>query len=740
MCKDDYMKFNGECLKCASSTWELIRPPLIGLSGIIAAVLLYYGFRYFSLVREFDLSIYNVMRAKVICTLGQLLGLFSQQSANFSWWFKELTKILLRYSMPFDMNPGCLALAVELNDRNLGFLTGWISFLFFWLFITLLLNVHRVKWIRRNVDPSRFEAVQNIASILCSNAIVILQPTFFDFVEVAGRMSEMSDQFNEYWWERGEGENHSITELYLTDIILRLASLFVVQCYFYFFIGYGARMFHKEVKNELDTEDEDSADSSIEEAWRQVDRLIPFYAGFAQQYTPESKDHEQVAYLRRVAIMVFTGSSKVLEKAVLYNGVFMQQFDVYALGNDISESLDIERVYIAIIACLTFFVVLVQTGYLEALIRRPFISPRESREYGDIINDTETVVSRAFVWVSLATVLKMYLPQVLDLQDKKLEKTVTDVICITLLVALVWSHRNLFRSVTATATSEVEGESGSERSRANSSLNTDDASNRIILDMMKSKTEMELIKLKKELSPLIPGMSLRERRRWEAMVQAEETRTGLMRYRSFRVLVRLARILAAGLALSIVVILWAQVIYLAQKHPRVLDGLVVIDVIMVGRFEWKLYRGKCTIDPAVEEDGVETRAGDDDIEMSTITVSDMGTRPGTFSIENPMAEAKSRLGQGRIEMPSTNPLVEVQNDHGDSDDDDEGDEEMGKQAPPTTSQRKKSLVRNPSARTGSGVQNLKKKFEGGVVEEEERAKQQDTSGLGQVVSRKEARL
>ena len=47
-------------------------------------------------------------------------------------------------------------------------------------------------------------------------------------------------------------------------------------------------MFHKEVKNELDTEDEDSADSSTanddtEEAWRQVDRLIPFYAGFAQQ-------------------------------------------------------------------------------------------------------------------------------------------------------------------------------------------------------------------------------------------------------------------------------------------------------------------------------------------------------------------------------------------------------------------------------------------------------------------------
>ena len=291
----------------------------------------------------------------------------------------------------------------------------------------------------------------------------------------------------------------------------------------------------------------------------------------------------------------------------------------------------------------------------------------------------------------------------------------TDVICITLLAALVWSHRNLFRSVTATATSEIEEERGSERSRANSSLNTDDASNRIILDMMKSKTEMELIKLKKELRPLIPAMGLRERRRWEAMVQAEETRTGLMRYRSFRILVRLARILAAGLACVIVVALWVQVIYLAQKYQRVLDGLVVIDVIMVARFEWKLYRGKFTIDPAVEEDGVETRAGDDDIEMSTITVSDMGTRPGTFSIENPMAEAKSRLGQGRIEMPSTNPLVEVEND---SDDDDEGDEEMGKQPPPTTSHRKKSLVRNPSARAGPRVQNLKKKFEGAEIKED----------------------
>eukprot|EP00518_Triparma_eleuthera_P001942 CAMPEP_0182457282 /NCGR_PEP_ID=MMETSP1319-20130603/2882_1 /TAXON_ID=172717 /ORGANISM="Bolidomonas pacifica, Strain RCC208" /LENGTH=156 /DNA_ID=CAMNT_0024655711 /DNA_START=232 /DNA_END=702 /DNA_ORIENTATION=- len=146
---------------------------------------------------------------------------------------------------------------------------------------------------------------------------------------------------------------------------------------------------------------------------------------------------------------------------------------------------------------------------------------------------------------------------------------------------------------------------------------------------------------------------------------------------------------------------------------------------MVARFEWKLYRGKFTIDPAVEEDGVRTRAGDDDIEMSTITVSEMGTRPGTFSIENPMAEAKPRLGQGGDEMPSTNPLAEAEND---SDDD---DEEMGKQPPPSTSHRKKSLVKNPSARGGPGVRNLKKNFEMANVDEE--GEEQGGVEVGQVV-------
>ena len=129
-----------------------------------------------------------------------------------------------------------------------------------------------------------------------------------------------------------------------------------------------------------------------------------------QQYTPESKDHEQVAYLRRVTIMWLTGISKALENGVLESRTVVMLFDILVLGNDYSERLDAERVFVASIACLTFFVVLVQTGYLEALIRRPFISPRESREYGDIVNGTETVVTRAFVWVSLATVLNMYLP------------------------------------------------------------------------------------------------------------------------------------------------------------------------------------------------------------------------------------------------------------------------------------------------------------------------------------------
>ena len=108
--------------------------------------------------------------------------------------------------------------------------------------------------------------------------------------------------------------------------------------------------------------------------------------------------------------MWLTGISKALENGVLESRTVVMLFDILVLGNDYSERLDAERVFVASIACLTFFVVLVQTGYLEALIRRPFISPRESREYGDIVNGTETVVTRAFVWVSLATVLNMYLP------------------------------------------------------------------------------------------------------------------------------------------------------------------------------------------------------------------------------------------------------------------------------------------------------------------------------------------
>ena len=79
----------------------------------------------------------------------------------------------------------------------------------------------------------------------------------------------------------------SIMELYLTDAILRGVSLFAMMAFFYFLIGFGGRTYHREMKILFDKQEEVSVDSSetdgVKEAWRRVDRLVPFFACFAHQ-------------------------------------------------------------------------------------------------------------------------------------------------------------------------------------------------------------------------------------------------------------------------------------------------------------------------------------------------------------------------------------------------------------------------------------------------------------------------
>ena len=82
--------------------------------------------------------------------------------------------------------------------------------------------------------------------------------------------------------------------------------------------------------------------------------------------------------------------------------------------------------------------------------------------------------------------------------------------------------------------------------------------------------------------------------------------------------------------------------YIGQANLGVLVGVFLLDCLAFARFERRFWKSKNPIDrPAAEEEGTRMdgeggEGEEDDIEMSITTESEMGTRPGTFRIENPM--------------------------------------------------------------------------------------------------------
>ena len=246
---------------------------MIGFSVYIILITGYGVLQYYKKVPKFSLSISNSMLFKLAFALGQLLGLFAQQTSIFSEWFEDLTSVLLRYSMPFEVNPACLAITNQLKSRNLGFLVGWINFLIFGLCISVLLTVHRIDWIRRKSKPSRFMTIQHFAAILCVSAAVPLLSSFIDFDEIGASIGAFHAR-----------NFFAVLKLQsFQNMVANLISALVMLADFYFLIGYACRMYRAEVKKESSRSRESGTESEDEKAWRQVDRLVPFFAGFANQ-------------------------------------------------------------------------------------------------------------------------------------------------------------------------------------------------------------------------------------------------------------------------------------------------------------------------------------------------------------------------------------------------------------------------------------------------------------------------
>ena len=100
--------------------------------------------------------------------------------------------------------------------------------------------------------------------------------------------------------------------------------------------------------------------------------------------------------------------------------------------------------------------VLVNLWYLPYLLRRPYISHRPSKKYGDPLNDAELFTTRTVSWSAALLALRTGVARKLSIE--KLRWTM-DVFCGLVLVVLVYSQYPLFYGLDAALVSRVSSSS-----------------------------------------------------------------------------------------------------------------------------------------------------------------------------------------------------------------------------------------------------------------------------------------
>ena len=508
-------------------------------------------------------------------------------------------------------------------------------FFSFCFFIAIFLSAHKIPVLRRKLKPSRFETVQRGASILCSAAPLVMLPQFFDFEKVSGEIGNYNGD--------KDAINQGVTssnfmDLYVTELFLNSVSGLIIIALTHFFFEHVGLKYGDMLLEELKRAKEIAQDGSTgekEDQWRSVDMLFAFHASFCLPYTPEAKNHEQVAFTRRISLTCGIGVARIVQKTLIQNAIFIRGTDMLVLGNpEVKEDLIFERVSLVTTAMLTIFVVSTHTNYLKSLLRKPFLSPRPSTQYGDVVNDTEVFITRAFVWASLVLALRMLATEMLGKESDLLRHFFTNGLCIGLLFVLIWQDRKLFTSVFAPSSKDDEMDS---RLRVNSAFSNNEQATSIIVEIMNSYTQKKMLLLLLELIPLVEGMEPKEKQRYLALIKPIDQRKGMRRHRWYRVYLKVKGMFVLGLVIMVSLLLCVQIGFLASKYTNALLTLIVLDCLMVARFEWWFIWGRALIDKPVEEKdeiNEEERDGGD-IEMSSKLGQDERTE-STFSYENPM--------------------------------------------------------------------------------------------------------
>lgn len=307
-CPPGAYKVGKECTECFAGSWtSLLHPILIFLGMVSLGTLLYLASVRIpalkSFLARFKLNLRNQVRLKQVSSLLQIMKVVSNLSLQFPSWFPSLFDLLAVATVPIALEPACVTW-FELPTGPKGF----SIFLAAMGTVAALRDLFRIPFLKRILPGTFFVHAQLAAGLLFVSCPVMVLDATFSSSELRTRIVSLGSSTD-------PDEAFEEAQSLLVDMIIQ-ALLMIVEAAL--MVGmldrWGTRYAEVEA---LCRDSNPSEREEMKEVDYQLQRRIPFYSSFSQNYVPAESNFEHVVFSVKVTCFLLVKLTSVASTVAL---------------------------------------------------------------------------------------------------------------------------------------------------------------------------------------------------------------------------------------------------------------------------------------------------------------------------------------------------------------------------------------------------------------------------------------
>lgn len=226
-----------------------------------------------------------------------------------------------------------------------------------------------------------------LASILATAAIVPIIRVSLDVPKLLGA------SFDDVMTPINDTDDQEVTKTIISEVVITIAFITAIISFMYFRIEAMAWRYNIERRNFMKNPEKYDRDEES-----QLKNILPFVASFCMNYTPDSLFFECKATRRKMYCFLIPALTGLIQlftmtiQMVVDDGRGLEKYPF--LATILPTKMNTTNVPLIISCMQTVLFQLTHFLYLRHVRKRPYLSFRPSKVYGDTLNDTEVLATR----------------------------------------------------------------------------------------------------------------------------------------------------------------------------------------------------------------------------------------------------------------------------------------------------------------------------------------------------------